>query len=228
MKDFIESFGVPHTEVDLVLINGSSAAFSTPVGNRDRVSVYPPFRSLDVSSLTQVRPPVQPAPRFVLDVHLGRLAAYLRMLGFDSAYSNRASDPELARLAEEQDAILLTRDRYLLMRSEIARGHWVRSVNPKEQLLEVSLRFHLLSLMKPFTRCMVCNGSLQQVSRESVVETLPPKVAQKVDFRRCGACGQLYWEGTHHERMKRIVQWLRQSVQTTGGAKDKVGQASLG
>ncbi len=209
VKDLIESFGVPHTEVDLVLINGGPAAFSTPVRDGDSVSVYPAFHSLDISSVTRVRPAPPAAFRFVLDVHLGRLAAYLRMLGFDTTYRNSASDRELAGLAQREDAILVTRDRYLLMRSEVVRGYWVRSSNPKSQLLELSVRFDLASSMKPFTRCMSCNGSLEIVAPESVRQSLPPRVREKREFRRCSACGKVYWEGTHHDRMTRMLEWLR-------------------
>jgi uncharacterized protein len=164
VKDLIEGCGVPHTEVDLVLINGEPARFSTPVHDGDSISVYPVFQSLDISSVTPVRPAPPAALRFVLDVHLGRLAAYLRMLGFDTTYSNSASDPELAGLTRSRDATLVTRDRYLLMRSGVVRGYFVRSSNPRNQLLELAARFNLLSSMRPFTRCMSCNGSLENVA----------------------------------------------------------------
>jgi uncharacterized protein len=212
VKDLIESCGVPHTEVDLVLINGEPAAFSRPVRDGDYISVYPAFQSLDISSVTQVRPAPPAALRFVLDVHLGRLAAYLRMLGFDTMYSNSAADRELAFLARCEDAILVTRDRYLLMRSEVLHGYWVRSSHPKNQLLELSVRFNLVSSMKPFTRCMSCNGSLGIVAPESVLQNLPPKVREKREFRRCSACGKVYWEGTHHDRMTRMLEWLKANV----------------
>ncbi|MGA2716876.1 MAG: Mut7-C RNAse domain-containing protein [Bryobacteraceae bacterium] len=214
VKDLIESFGIPHTEVDLILINGDSAAFTTPVRGGDHVSVYPVFQTLDVSSVTQVRPAPPPSLRFVLDVHLGRLAAYLRMLGFDAIYSNSASDADLAALAGQQRAILLTRDRYLLMRSEVVRGYWVRSADPKQQLIEISMRFDLVGSMQPFTRCMKCNGNLERVPRESVLDRLPLKVREKSDFRRCSACWKLYWEGTHYERMKKILHWLGSKGET--------------
>ena len=211
VKDLIEGFGVPHTEVDLVLIDGEPAPFSSLVRDGDYVSVYPVFRSLDVSSVTRLRPSPPAAPRFVLDVHLGRLAAYLRMLGFDAMYSNSASDRELAFLTRCEDAILVTRDRYLLMRSEVVRGYWVRSTNPKSQLLELSDRFNLLSSMRPFTRCMSCNGSLEPVSRQSLLESLPPKVLEKREFSRCSTCGKVYWQGTHHDRMTRMLDWLKKT-----------------
>jgi len=209
VKDFIESYGVPHTEVDLVLINGESAAFSHPVRDGDRVSVYPWFKTLDVSAITLVRPPAPPVLQFVLDVHLGRLAAYLRMAGFDSLYHNAASDSELAATAVSEGRVLLTRDRYLLMRAEIDRGYWIRSTDPKQQLLEVVRRFLLTSHIRPFTRCMKCNSALEPISRESVIDRLPPGVRHKVEFRLCSSCGRVYWEGTHYTRMNKILQWVK-------------------
>src|SRR5437763_4189643 len=168
VKDFIESFGVPHTEVDLVLVNGVSVDFSRAVHDGDYVSVYPVFESLDVSSVSRVRPSPLRALRFILDVHLGRLAAYLRMAGFDALYRNHASDEDLADIVVRERRVLLTRDRYLLMRTDVDRGYWIRSTEPKQQLVEALRRFDLGRAMRPFTRCMECNSILEKVRRESV------------------------------------------------------------
>ena len=209
VKDLIESFGVPHTEVDLILINGEPAGFSHSVRDGDRVSVYPVFKSLDISSVSQVRPPAPLALRFVLDVHLGRLAAYLRMAGFDALYQNHASDSELVAVVVREQRVLLTRDRYLLMRSDVDRGYWIRSTDPKQQLMEVVRRFDLVRCMQPFARCMKCNGTLERVSRDSVWDRLPARVREKDKFRLCSGCGAVYWEGTHHARMKEILEWVK-------------------
>jgi len=174
VKDFVESFGVPHTEVDLVLANGNPVDFSYLVRDGDRVSVYPVFESLDISSVSHVRPAPLRALRFLLDVHVGRLAAYLRMAGLDTFYGNQASDAELARILAREERVLLTRDRYLLMRTAVERGYWIRSTEPKQQLLEVVKRFDLAGSLRPFTRCMDCNTLLEEASRESVWERLPP------------------------------------------------------
>jgi uncharacterized protein with PIN domain len=209
VKDFIESFGVPHTEVDLVLVNGEPAPFSRLVLDGDRVSVYPLFTSLDIAAVTKVRSGPMPSPRFVLDVHLGRLAAYLRMAGFDALYRNDSTDEELAQAARDGSRALLTRDRWLLMRSGVEWGYWVRSTVPRQQLEEVMRRFGLLALMAPFSRCMVCNGVLEPVSREEVLHRIPPGVQDKPEFRRCPHCGGVYWKGTHHARMTQLLDWLR-------------------
>ena len=176
VKDFIESFGVPHTEVDLVLANGEPVDFSYPVRSGDRVSVYPVFESLDIASVSRVRPAPLRALRFLLDVHLGRLAAYLRMAGFDATYGKQASDAELAGILTRDRRVLLTRDRYLLMRTAVERGYWVRSTEPRQQLLEVIRRFDLAGSLQPFTRCLECNLLLQEASRESVWDRLGVKL----------------------------------------------------
>jgi len=216
VKDFVESFGVPHTEVDLVLANGNPVDFSYLVRDGDRVSVYPVFESLDISSVSRVRPAPLRALRFLLDVHVGRLAAYLRMAGFDALYGNQSSDAELAGIVAGEGRVLLTRDRYLLMRTAVDRGYWVRSTEPKQQLLEVVRRFDLASSMRPFTRCLACNSLLEDASRESVWERLPPKIREKDAFRVCRNCQRVYWEGSHHERMSKLLSWVKQALRGPG------------
>jgi len=132
VKDVIESLGVPHTEVDLVLVGGSSVAFAQRVIPGDRVSVYPQFADLDVATVSLVRPPPLPEPRFLLDVHLGALANRLRLLGLDAAYRNDAGDAELAATAAADERALLTRDRGLLMRANVVHGQLLRS-HPSRQ-----------------------------------------------------------------------------------------------
>ena len=212
VKDFVESFGVPHTEVDLVLANGKPVDFSYRVFDGDRVSVYPVFESLDISSVSRVRPAPLRALRFVLDVHVGRLAAYLRMAGFDALYGNQASDAELAGIVVREGRVLLTRDRYLLMRTAVERGYWVRSTEPKQQLLEVVKRFDLARSMRPFTRCLECNAILKEASRESVFERLPPRIRDKEVFRVCPTCQRVYWQGSHQERMSQLLRWVKAKV----------------
>ncbi len=209
VKDFVESFGVPHTEVDLVLANGKPVDFSYPVRDGDRVSVYPVFESLDITPVSRVRPVPLRTLRFLLDVHVGRLAAYLRMAGFDALYGNQASDAELASTVAREGRVLLTRDRFLLMRTSVERGYWVRSTEPKQQLLEVVKRFDLAGSMRPFTRCMDCNTLLEEASRESVWERLPPKIRDKDVFRVCPNCQRVYWQGSHHERMSQLLRWVK-------------------
>jgi uncharacterized protein with PIN domain len=207
VRDLIESLGVPHTEVDLILANGESVGFDYAVCGGDRISVYPVFESLDIGPLARVRPQPLRDPRFVADVHLGRLAAYLRMLGFDTLYRNDAPDEELARTASEQERILLTRDRGLLMRGAVTRGYCVRETRPRPQLAEVLARFDLGRLAAPFTRCLACNAPLEPAAKETVADRLPAGVCQRhEEFLECPACRRVYWKGTHYERMSRLVE----------------------
>jgi hypothetical protein len=205
VKDMVEAIGVPHTEVDLILVNGESVDFSYLVQGGDRISVYPVFESLDITSLLRVRPEPLRRIRFVLDTHLGRLAAYLRLMGFDSLYRNDYSDQELAEISRGERRILLTRDRGLLKRSQVTHGYCVRATAPKEQLVEVFQRFDLSGSAQPFRRCLRCNGLLQAVPREAVGHLLPAVTGDYERFAQCETCGQVYWPGLHYRRMRQLV-----------------------
>ncbi|MCK4742158.1 MAG: Mut7-C ubiquitin/RNAse domain-containing protein [Anaerolineales bacterium] len=206
IKDSLEALGVPHTEVDLVLVNGESVDFRYLLQDGDRASVFPEFRSIDITPILKVRPEPLQEMQFVLDIHLGRLTSYLRMMGFDSLYRNDYADNELACVAHIEGRILLTRDRGLLKRSEVTHGYYLRASQPYEQLIEVMRRFNLTRLAAPFKRCIRCNGMLEDVSKEMVKDHLPPKVKERhVQFRHCRSCGQVYWQGSHYERMCRLI-----------------------
>jgi uncharacterized protein with PIN domain len=206
VKDMIESLGVPHTEIDLILANGASVDFSYRVQDGDRITVYPVFESFDITPLLRVRPQPLRDVRFVLDTHLGRLAAYLRLLGFDSLYRNDYPDEELAELSSRDRRILLTRDRGLLKRNQVTHGYCLRATDPRQQLAEVVRRFDLARAAQPFSRCLRCNGLLRTVSREAIAGRLPPGAGQQFDrYSVCEACGQPYWPGSHYRRMQRLV-----------------------
>ncbi len=203
VKDFIESFGVPHTEVDLILVNGEPVDFAYRVRNGDRISVYPVFEAFDIAPLARLRPEPLREPRFVLDVHLGRLAAYLRMLGFDALYRNDYTDEQLAAVAGGAGhRILLTRDAGLLKRAAVTHGYYVRETNARRQLREIVARFDLARLVRPFTRCMRCNTPLEDAAKDEVAPELPPRTAAlHHEFRRCPGCRRIYWKGAHYRRM---------------------------
>jgi uncharacterized protein len=197
VKDAIEACGVPHPEVELVLVDGRAVGFDHQVSGTERVAVYPPFHALDLGELTTVRPPPI-APRFVLDVHLGALTRRLRLLGFDCWYRTDAHDRQLAAVAVDEQRILLTRDRGLLMRKVITHGYGPRSHDPELQALEVIRRYELSGRLAPFTRCVPCNGRLERVPRDQVADLVPPRSFQAFDqFARCIHCGQVFWPGSH-------------------------------
>ena len=200
VKHLIESLGVPHTELERILVNRSRVDLGYLVQDGDAIAAYPPGKSALKA--------LQAAERgFLLDNHLGRLAVYLRMLGFDCLYRNDYQDAELAQLSTQQERVLLTRDVRLLMRSAIQHGYWVRSKVPRQQLIEVVRRFDLKQEIAPFQRCMRCNGVLQRVSKQEVLERLEPLTKKYFnEFRRCPECSQVYWKGSHYQRMLRFIQ----------------------
>lgn len=216
VKHLIEAAGVPHTEVDLVLVNSRPVEFSYLVEDGDRVSVYPVFEAFDISAVTRVRPQPLRQVRFVVDCHLGRLAAYLRMLGFDALHGENCCDAELARLASEQRRILLTRDRGLLKRSAVTHGYYVRNIRPREQLVEVLRRFDLVGSAMPFARCLRCNALLEDAPREEVEEKVPPRSrAHYTEFYRCPHCGRIYWSGSHCRRMQALIEHALEAARRT-------------
>ena len=207
IKHLIEALGVPHPEIDLVLVNGQSVGFSYLVQDGDWISVYPAFESIDTTPLVRVRPQPLREPRFVLDTHLGRLAAYLRMLGFDTLYRNDYADEELAQITSREARILLSRDRGLLKRCVVTHGYCVRESASRRQLVEVLRRFDLFQAVTPFVRCIRCNGSLQPIAKEAIIHRLPPKTRQYYDeFRVCHGCDRIYWKGSHYQRMQQFIE----------------------
>ncbi len=206
IKHLIESIGVPHTEVDLILVNGTSVDFSYQPCDGDQISVYPVFESIDISSVTHLRPHPLREPRFVVDGHLGRLAAYLRLLGFDTWWQIAADDSTLATVSHDERRILLTRDRGLLKRCLVTHGYCVRSLLPRAQLREVIERFDLGQSLQPFTRCLVCNGHLQPVAGEAFTSQVSPKtLCHYHAFWQCDQCGKVYWQGSHYRRMRALL-----------------------
>jgi hypothetical protein len=215
VKDLLESLGIPHPEIAAITVNGTQAGFDRHVHDGDQVEAWPAAEAAEQGLV-----PVLPAapedsadPRFVADGHLGRLAAYLRMLGFDTWYRSDAGDDELAAVAATEHRILLTRDRGILKRSVVRRGAFVRSDRPVEQLVEVARRFGLVDRGQPFGRCLRCNTLLAPVSREEVLHRLQPLTRIYYDdFRRCPGCDAVYWKGSHHARMERLVDRVRDRV----------------
>ncbi len=211
VKHLIETLGVPHTEVDLILVNGESVGFDVRVRDGDRVSVYPVFESMDIKAISQVRPEPLRESRFVLDNHLGKLAAYLRLLGFDTIYRNDFDDQELAEISSTDRRILLTRDRGLLKRSQVTHGYCVRAKDPKRQVEEILQRFDLKGLAQPFSRCARCNGLLETVPKDEVYDRLEPKTKLYFEeFRICADCEQIFWKGSHFERLQGFIESVLQ------------------
>jgi len=207
VKDAIEALGVPHTEVDVVLVNGCSVDFAYHLRLGDRVAVYPVFESLDITPLVRLRHRPLRRTAFLTDVHLGKLTRLLRMLGVDTAQSDALEDAQIVTTAVKEARIILTRDRQLLKHSAVTHGYWVRSTQPLEQAREVVRRFDLSSQVQPFRRCLSCNGLLSPVDKQDVLPRIPPKTALwQDDYYVCADCNKLFWRGTHFPKLQSMIE----------------------
>jgi uncharacterized protein with PIN domain len=205
VKDVIESCGVPHPEVDLIVCNGHPVDFSFQLETHARIDIHPISTQLFPGFRLQERN----VRTFVADGHLGKLARELRLLGVDVSYQNDAGDRDLlARMIQENRA-LLTRDRPLLMHRVVKNGYFPRSQNPLEQTVEVIRRFELGQGLAPFTRCLRCNGLLTTVPKESVIEQLEPLTRLYYnDFQKCSRCGRPYWRGSHVDKLQQKLELI--------------------
>ncbi|MET0026924.1 MAG: Mut7-C RNAse domain-containing protein [Candidatus Thiodiazotropha sp.] len=210
VKHLIEKLGVPHTEIEIILVNGESVALDYPLREGDRISVYPMFEALDVTPLLKLRGRPLRIPRFIADAHLGKLARLLRLVGFDTRFRNDAGDRALVDCSVAEQRVLLTRDRALLMHRELTHGCYVHAIEPHRQLQEVVERFDLIAQMAPFSRCTLCNGELAPVEPEQIADRLPNRVRHHYnEFWLCRDCGQIYWKGSHYRQLSARVEALR-------------------
>lgn len=213
IKDIVESLGVPHTEVDLILVNGNSVGFSYIISDNDDISVYPVFESLDISNVQRLRPEPLREPRFIVDVHLGKLARFMRMFGFDSSYKNMYAEDDIVSLSLNEKRTILTKDREILKRNDVTHGYWLRSESPKEQLKEIISRFDLKNLIKEFSRCLQCNTLLKKIEKEEILDRLQPKVREwQNEFYFCSVCNKIFWKGSHYKRMKRLTDKIKKEI----------------
>jgi uncharacterized protein with PIN domain len=206
-KHMIEALGVPHTEVELVLVNGESVGFGWILEQGDRVAVFPKFEMVDVTPLLRVREHPLRVTRFIADAHLGGLARLLRMTGFDTLYDNNYHDRQIELLAAQERRIVLTRDRELLKRRSITHGCYVRALKPPDQLCEIFDRLDLAHSVQPFTLCLNCNAPLRPIEKTAVLERLPPSVRERFDhFSTCDICQRVFWKGSHWQRMRMMLE----------------------
>jgi uncharacterized protein len=208
VKDVIESCGVPHPEVDLILVNGGAVGFDYGLEYRAEVEVFPV--GAQPTHFEKNRLQIPNWKCFIVDGHLGKLARNLRLLGFNVAYDRQAQDRELLQVMASENRALLTRDRRLLMHSVVRHGYCPRSQNADTQTIEVVRRFDLFDSIAPFTRCLRCNGRLQRIAKGDVIEKLEPltKIYYE-EFRRCTGCGQIYWAGSHFTKLQKRLEALR-------------------
>lgn len=206
VKDVIESCGIPHPEIDLILVDGRSVGFGHRVAGGERIAVYPVFESLDISPLVRLRERPLRTPRFIVDVNLGRLVRLLRLLGLDCRYDPALDDADIARAAAAERRVVLTRDRGLLMRSVVTHGYYVRSQVPREQAAEVIRRLDLARFVRPLTRCTECNGVIVPRPKPEVVHLLPHNTRTSYEeFFQCRQCGKVFWRGAHWANLQELV-----------------------
>jgi len=210
-KDLIESIGIPHTEVFAIKINGGFSDFDSIIDQNDKLLVYPMSVSrsdniLDRNILKKLRKDYLEIEKFIVDVNLGRLARYLRLMGFDSLYDNNYPDEDIAQFSKEQNRIVLTRDVGLLKRKDISHGYWVRSDKPREQLDEVVIRFGLQDKIQKMKYCSHCNGKLFEVAKEEIIDQLKKKTEENFNkFYQCNDCKKIYWKGSHFDNIEKIA-----------------------
>lgn len=206
IKIVLKSLGISHKEVDLILVNGVTQTLNYRLNNQDIVSIYPVFETLDISAITRVREKPLRNSKFILDVHLGTLAKYLRMLGFDSLFENNYNDKQIIDIAKKQKRIILSRDKALLKSSSVTHGYFVYATNPKEQIIEIINRLDLFKQAKPLTRCLICNRKITTVKKETILKKLPLATERYFDdFFECHHCKKIFWRGSHYQRMKSFV-----------------------
>ena len=209
VKDTIESLGVPHPEVDVIVVNGEAAGFDHRLRDGDAVAVYPAFHAIGLEGVTRAGSDPPRPVRFVADVHVSKLASLLRLAGFDTTIVE--DDEALARASAAEDRVALTRDVGLLKRSVVRHGAWIRHTEPARQLVEVLDRFRLSGDMQPFTRCLRCNTPLAAASPEDVSGAVPPRTREAFTaFSRCPGCGRIYWQGSHYVRLKELLDRARE------------------
>lgn len=203
VKDKIESLGVPHTEVDLILVNGKSVDFGYILEDGDQISVYPVFETLDIQGVTRLRRLPLRRPRFIADVNIHDIVKTMRLLGLDVFEDKTLSPDEIVHISRKERRIILTGSPNLLKRRGVTHGIFIRSGNREEQIRRIVERLSLKDLCRPFSRCLLCNTLLEAVEKEAVRERIPPKTRRRCsDFARCPSCDKLFWRGNHYEKIE--------------------------
>jgi uncharacterized protein with PIN domain len=220
-KHMIEALGVPHTEVGRIVVNGTETGFDRLLQENDEVEIYPieghlSFPTSPTSSLSPIR--------FIADAHLGGLARLLRMAGFDTLYDNHYDDGDIEAIALAENRVVLTRDLELLKRKHVKHGAYVRSLKPDAQLREMFSRFCLAPSMEPFSLCLHCNFPLHAVEKQAVLDQIPPMVRAHQDrFSTCDSCRRIFWEGSHWQRMRALLDRLSKGCRMTSSGSDRTG-----
>jgi uncharacterized protein with PIN domain/sulfur carrier protein ThiS len=214
VKDLIESYGIPHTEVDLILVNGEAVAFDYKIADRDHISVYPVFESFDISPIKHSQDKALRNPIFFTERYLWKLTRQLRLLGMSVFYDATLTNKQIIESVVANKWILLTRSVNQLKYASITRGYCIRSDQPFQQTLEVIKRFDLSRQLKPFTRCMLCNGNIISASKQEVEKRLESiTLSYYHEFSKCADCGKAYWKGSHYSKLQKFVGLVKNSIE---------------
>lgn len=206
IKDMIEALGVPHTEIDLILINGESVDFNYIVSPEDRVSVYPVFESFNIENVTHLRKYPLRRTRFIANVNLGEITRCMRLLGLDVYYDPLISAREIIKISINENRIILTGSRKILKFKEVTHGIFIRPGKTEEQVKGVIDFLDIKNEVRPFSRCLLCNNSLEKISKERILDRIPPGVKESYDeYNHCTSCDRIYWKGTHHAKMQNVI-----------------------
>lgn len=206
IKDMIEALGVPHTEIDLILVNEKSVDFTYILQDGDRISVYPVFESLNIENVTRLRKIPLRETKFIADINLGHIVKYMRILGFDVCFDPLLSHRQIIEISKKENRIVLTKSKNLLKFKDITHGIFIRPGTTEEQVRGIIDFLDIKDIVKPFSRCLRCNNLLRSVPKESIVDRIPPKT--KVfcnEYSYCKPCDKIYWKGTHFIKMKRVI-----------------------
>jgi uncharacterized protein len=209
IKDMIEALGVPHTEIDLILVNGKSVDFNYILQNGDRVSVYPVFESLNITDVTLLRKIPLRRHKFIADINLGDIVKYMRVLGFDLYYDSLLSTREIIEISKRENRVILTKSRKLLKFKDVTHGIFIRPGTTTEQIRRIIDYLDIKDNIKPFSRCLRCNTLLKSVLKEKILDRIPPKTKEFYnEYVQCQFCDKIYWKGTHYINMKKVVRQI--------------------
>ncbi|HEX37823.1 MAG TPA: hypothetical protein ENG70_03060 [Candidatus Cloacimonetes bacterium] len=228
VKDLVESFNVPHTQVDMILVNQKQVDFSHIIKDHDDISVFPYFHRFKIEAISKISHPKPEIIRFIADNHLGNLARDLRMLGLDTLHNERFIHHELVEQANSQERILLTKDRNILKRNDLNFGYYVYANQDADQLAEVVLQFDLADKLSPLSRCLRCNAILEKIDKDKVLDRLPQRVKHTHNsFTYCPHCDKVFWKGTHIDRMTEKLDTILETMKVPNKNKPHRTQSTL-
>jgi len=206
VKDMIESLGVPHTEVDLILINGNSVDFNYIVKDGDRASVYPTFESFNIKSVTYLRRKPLRQTRFIADINLGDIVKRMRMIGFDVYFNSALINSQIIDVSLKDKRIILTKSKQLLKFKKVTHAIFIHPGSKDEQVKRIINKLDIKNQAKPFSRCLHCNSLLKKTTKEDVLRRIPPKTRDYCEeYFICESCDKLFWNGTHMINMGNFV-----------------------